>query len=485
MMTLKLHRTASLEEKTKSFDYQRETIESIKNLEYSAIFLEQGLGKTKVAIDLCLFWLRRGDIDTAIIVTKKGLVKNWEEEFLLHSHIKPRILNTNRTSNHAAMLSPSRLYITNFETIKLEEKKFKVFCKLRCVCIILDESQKIKNPESKLTESFLRISGLFKKRVIMTGTPIANRPYDIWAQIRFLDGGSALGNNFSKFKKTFNLPNSNDKDSFIDALEKIFPAISKFTVRLTKSNSGIQLPSKHYYQSEAEWETLQKKMYETIKRELSLEVLKNGVLINDNSESILKRILRLVQITSNPSLIDERYINTPGKLPVLLDILKNTVKPDEKAIVWTSFVENANQLCANLADYGAVKLHGKLNMVQRHKAVTRFKKENNVRVLVATPAAAKEGLTLTVANHVIYYDRGFSLDDYLQSQDRIHRISQNRTCFVHNIVLPNSIDQWVGVLLEYKEKAAAFSMGDSLIDELETVIDYDLSEILRNILNME
>ena len=47
--------------------------------------------------------------------------------------------------------------------------------------------------------------------------------------------------------------------------------------------------------------------------------------------------------------------------------------------------------------------------------------DDDIRILFATPASAKEGLTLTMANHVIFYDRGFSLDDYLQAQDRIHR----------------------------------------------------------------
>ena len=89
-------------------------------------------------------------------------------------------------------------------------------------------------------------------------------------------------------------------------------------------------------------------------------------------------------------------------------------------------MENANILTKMLRTYGAVALHGQMNMDKRHSAVTKFKNSDDVQVLVATPAAAKEGLTLTVANHVIYYDRGFSLDDYLQSQDRIHRISMSR-----------------------------------------------------------
>ena len=79
---------------------------------------------------------------------------------------------------------------------------------------------------------------------------------------------------------------------------------------------------------------------------------------------------------------------------------------------------------------------------------------------MATPAAAKEGLTLTVANHAVFYDRSFSLDDYLQAQDRIHRISQSRPCFITNLTARNTIDEWVDVLLAAKHLAA--QLGQAL-----------------------
>ena len=60
-----------------AFPYQFEAVETIKDMPYSAIFHEQGLGKTKIAIDLLLYWLEYKDVDTVMIVTKKQLVKNW------------------------------------------------------------------------------------------------------------------------------------------------------------------------------------------------------------------------------------------------------------------------------------------------------------------------------------------------------------------------------------------------------------------------
>src|SRR6185295_11387695 len=99
--------------------------------------------------------------------------------------------------------------------------------------------------------------------------------------------------------------------------------------------------------------------------------------------------------------------------------------------VWTSFTENADWLTRQLREYGAVKLHGKMAMEQRNAAIATFKQDAAARILVATPGAAKEGLTLTVANTAVFYDRNFSLDDYLQAQDRIHRISQTTPCYIY------------------------------------------------------
>ena len=75
---------------------------------------------------------------------------------------------------------------------------------------------------------------------------------------------------------------------------------------------------------------------------------------------------------------------------------------------------------------------------------------------------------MTVANHAIFYDRGYSLDDYLQSQDRIHRVSQEKVCFVYNLIMANSIDEWIDRLLENKLLAAQLVQGDISEEEYAT-----------------
>jgi SNF2 family DNA or RNA helicase len=105
--------------------------------------------------------------------------------------------------------------------------------------------------------------------------------------------------------------------------------------------------------------------------------------------------------------------------------------------------------------------------------------------LVATPASAKEGLTLTVANNAIFFDRSFSLDDYLQAQDRIHRISQKKDCSVINLLAANSIDDWVELLLSAKGLAAQLAQGDITREEYRNSADYTFGEMIKQILGCD
>ena len=80
MQKIKLIKEPNIDPKQEAFQYQQEAVNTVKNLEYAAIFHEQGLGKTKIAIDLMLYWLKEKSVDTILYVTKKGLIQNWKNE---------------------------------------------------------------------------------------------------------------------------------------------------------------------------------------------------------------------------------------------------------------------------------------------------------------------------------------------------------------------------------------------------------------------
>jgi len=365
-----------------------------------------------------------------------------------------------------------------------------LFLRVRNVAVILDESAKIKNPDSSVTQAAFALSPSFTKRVIMTGTPVANRPYDIWAQKHFLDQGQSLGRDFANFRNQADLTkklhdDKNERDRFESFIGGIFSRIAKFCVRQTKASGIIHLPQKEYRTIYADWEAHQYETYNQIREEMRTVIIKEGIPTEDKADHILKRLLRLVQIASNPALVDESYHSNPGKYEPLCDIVTDICSRDEKCIIWTSFIENANWLSKELRRLGTTKIHGKMNITDRNREVDKFMESRETKILIATPGAAKEGLTLTVANHVIYFDRAFSLDDYLQSQDRIHRISQDKKCFVYNLIMKDSIDEWIDVLLQAKHLAAQLAQGDISLEYYKSQASYDFAEIIRNVLDIK
>jgi SNF2 family DNA or RNA helicase len=487
---LKTYRQANLMPKHQGFVYQVEAFEAVKDLPYAAVFHEQGLGKTKIGVDLVLYWLRKDIVDSVIIVTKKGLLQNWKDELAVHTHLEARLLSQDKRANFYAFNSPAKIYLAHYEAVKSEKKRLTLFLKTRKVAALLDEAHKIKNPDSTMAKVFFSLSPGFKRRLIMTGTPIANRPYDLWAQIYFLDSGAALGAVFSDFKRDLDLTNDlardpHRADRFQRALAAVFEKIHRFAVRETKGTVDLKLPEKELRNIEVDLESRQEEIYERFRREMSAIVVRENRAVLDDAEEMLKRLMRLVQVASNPQLVDDSYHAVPGKFPILLHLVHQAVDAGEKVIVWTTFTENVDWLARELSDFGAMRVHGKRGFLERDLAIKSFKTDTSCKVLVATPGAAKEGLTLTVANHAVFYDRSFSLDDYLQAQDRIHRISQTRPCYITNLIASNSIDEWVDVLLAAKHLAAQLGQGDINLNEYARQATYTYGEMIRDVLRMD
>ena len=382
------------------------------------------------------------------------------------------------------MNSPVLIYVLNYEVISTNFDLIHQFLNICRVGAILDESQKIKNPDARLSICFHSLADGFVRRIIMTGTPVANRPYDIWSQIMFLDGGKALGDSFTEFKDALDLPSEFAESSeYSKRLADIMDKIKHFSIRETKKTAGLELPDKTILTHFVELAPHQNEIYAEYRDKMAYELQGTTSSIIDNAEDILKRLLRLVQCASNPSLIDKAYNELPGKYIKLVELFDDINVWSNKVIIWTGFIDNVEWLNSKMDQYMPQRVHGSMSVADRNESIRRFKTDANCRVLLATPGAAKEGLTLTVANHAIFYDRGFSLDDYLQAQDRIHRISQTEHCFVHNLMAKDTIDEWVDILLNAKYQAARLAQGDISCEKFEAEFTYDLSDSLAQILS--
>lgn len=273
----------------------------------------------------------------------------------------------------------------------------------------------------------------------------------------FLDDGATLGATFDAFQ--FRYRGAGGGYVRVDELRERVATIS-----LRREKDGtVSLPPKLVSRVPVTITGSQLSRYAKMRDELALWVrTMTGEQVLAQADNILSRLVRLAQLASNPTLIDTGYDGVPAKFAALDELLPAYLaEPSRKVIIWTSFVDNIQCLMDRYRQHAPVSLHGEMDGPSRQRAIAAFKRDAATRVLLANPAAAREGLTLAVANVAIYLDRTFNLVDFLQSQDRIHRITQKRPCEIVVLVAEDTIDEFIDFSLAQKHRLARYTQRDT------------------------
>lgn len=439
--------------------HQDEGTRFLRENDRAALFDEQGLGKSKQLIDALAAEIDAGTIGAALIICPNGLKTNWAQEIEKFSSLPYAVFGSGRNARQVAFRSlRAAFYIINYEAIDSEIASLKALLRFKPIAMVLDESHRIKTPEAKTTQAVLELRAHAARRYILTGTPVANKPEDLWSQMLFLDDGQSLGTSFEAFQRHFRTGTEGYKN-----VDQLRDRIAERSLRRTKAEA-LNLPAKEYIRVSVDLRGAQRVMYDRMRQELELWVQSlDGEEVLRRGDAILARMVRLAQLASNPGLLDAAYRDIPAKVMVLDDLLERYMArgPRQKVIVWTSFVGNIESLRCRYERWSPVVIHGEVSNDDRDRAVNAFRSDPNTRLLIANPAAAREGLTLTEANVAVYLDRTFNLVDYLQSQDRIHRISQEQACEIVLLIAGSTVDEFIDFSLEQKHRLARYAQADS------------------------
>ena len=438
--------------------HQDEGTRFLRENDRAALFDEQGLGKSKQLIDALAAEIGVGTIGAVLIICPNGLKSNWAQEVEKFSTLTYAVFGSGRNARRVAFRSlRAAFYIINYEAVDSEVASLKALLRFKPIAMVLDESHRIKTPEAKTTRAVLELRTHAARRYILTGTPVANKPEDLWSQMLFLDDGQSLGTSFEAFQRHYRAGADGYKN-----VDQLRDRIADKSLRRTKAQA-LELPAKEYTRVLVDLQGAQRLMYDRMREELELWVRSlDGEEVLRRGDAILARMVRLAQLASNPGLLDSAYQETPAKLNALDELLERYIArgPSQKIIAWTSFVGNIEALRRRYQRWSPVVIHGANSNEERDRAVHAFKSDPNTRLLIANPAAAREGLTLTEANVAIYLDRTFNLVDYLQSQDRIHRISQTRLCEIVLLIAAGTVDEFIDFSLEQKHRLARYAQAD-------------------------
>jgi SNF2 family DNA or RNA helicase len=332
----------------------------------------------------------------------------------------------------------------------------------------MDESQRVKNPLSKTFKMLSMLAQQAKRRVLLSGTPTPKDITDIWSQVYLLDLGERFGSDYHKWLTSI-AELGNEHSAY--AVRRFYPKQVEFTRRRVqeillrrKKERVITLPEKSFIERSLELSGSQLERYEEIRRDLRVRLMSaKGRVFTREVSSILEQYLRAVQIASNPRLVDPSWTGTPAKFTELDFLLEELVGENEqKVVIWTNYVANTVELAQRYTSYGAEVLAGSVRQADRQAIVTAFQSSSGgPRVIIALPAVAGVGLTLTRAQYAIYLDKTWNAEHWLQSIDRIHRIGQTGSVSIISLHA-SKVDWLISANLKRKGEAQSALMDGEI-----------------------
>ncbi len=436
--------------KAKLRDYQKEGLKWLNFLDEfgfgGCLADDMGLGKTIQVIAYFLVQHEKGNRKTNLVVVPTSLLFNWQREldkfaphlnYAVHYGLQRKKEEFNRYD----------VVITTYGTLLSD---IAVLKKADFNVIVLDESQAIKNPDSKRYKAVRLLNG--RQRLVLTGTPVENNTFDLYAQLSFALPG-LLGN-----AKHFADSYSNPIDKFQDAkrARELQQKIHPFVLRRTKTQVAKELPEKTEMVVYCEMGTEQKRVYDTYKLEFQkyLSGLDASEL-HSATMHILQGLTKLRQICNSPVLLAdaEFYGDHSAKLDELMQQVEK-LKDHHKILVFSQFTGMLDLVKRRLEDenVGYAYLSGKTK--NREEQVALFQENEDVRVFLISLKAGGTGLNLTRAEYVFLIDPWWNPAVENQAIDRAYRIGQQNKVVAVRFITPGTIEEKIMDLQERKRQLA-------------------------------
>ncbi len=473
--------------KRKPFSHQILGMEFLLQNPCAALLDEMGCGKSfQIASSIAMLFDRK-EITRCLIVAPKSLIKTWQDELKMACDVSYTVIEGLPALRKKQLASNHSIFLIHYEGLRLEKETLAQWVSENPSLIVFDESQRIKNINALTTISAKYVRSKASRCFIATGSPIANRPIDLFAQYLVMDNGNTFGTQFPAFKNKFchiemyEISQGRkrikvEKFLGIKNAEELRERIWATSLRRLKTEV-LDLPPILSKDFRVELQGLQKTLYAKYRDNVRSELENmSEEEFRKQGNNIVVKLLRLSQIASNPGLLDEKYQGPCAKITELDEILEDVFSDDTKKIIlWSHFVGNVNFLQDKYSEpWNAVAHTGEMSSEERNQSVERFQNDPTCKLFIATPQSAKEGLTLlpkdgvTKADTMIYLDLNFDASSYIQSQARFHRIGQtSEKCLVIHLVAETTVDEYIKKTIVDKVQLAAQILDDASQEELQ------------------
>lgn len=469
------------------------------NLLYDKDFLiladEQGLGKSFQVLTAIEAKKLMGKVRRGVIICKATHTYMWFNEVRAHTNLKPIVITGSlkercKIYNDLKFSDNWDVVIVSYETFRNDILNFQLLHKYKPLDFcVLDEAHKIKNPRSKIGTLIHRIN--FKCKYILTGTPLPNSPIEAY---NYLKWGGVLKENYYAFLNKYTIKGSFNQIIGYKNIRTLQKLIKQHMLRRLKKDKLKELPEVIFKVIPVEMNENQKKLYVAIENEIINEI--NSMSSLKNVPNILAKLMRLQQVTDYPAIIGADIESE--KLKALDELLEDLIdEANEKVIVFSKFKTVVEMLQNRYKKYNPVVIHGdvgskgiskekalkilrekyknfdsldmkekekliyQLMVSDRQRVVDKFQNDPTCKLFIGCAPACREGLTLTAATHVIFYDLEWSYAYVEQAYARAHRIGQKNAVTVHYLICKNTVDEHIFNIVNKKKTISETILGDN------------------------
>ncbi len=432
------------------YPYQREGI--LFGLEKRRLIIgdEPGLGKTLQSIGIA----DCANAYPCLVICPASLKINWQREFEKFTDKKALVLdNSTRTTwPYLLQMGMYQIAIVNYESLRKYfvwdikangsfRLKDVVFCPEinRFRSVIIDESHRVKDPGAQQTIFTKGITTGKPYIVLLSGTPVVNRPHDLVAQLSIMERLKEFGGR-GKF-----LSDYGEKDSDLSELSR--QLYEKCMIRREKKTVLTDLPDKTRVD-----------LYVDISNREEYDVAENDLrrYLEEYTECTDVEIRRKMRMKALVKFMTLRSLSAKGKVKQAVDFIKTHLANDKPLVVFCSYHDIVDALKKQFPK--AVTITGRESLVEKQAAVDSFQGGHS-KLAICSIKAAGVGLTLTASSSVAFVEFPWTYADCCQCEDRCHRIGQKENVTCYYLLGERTIDHKLYQIIQDKKSIANQILG--------------------------
>ena len=417
----------------KPFEHQKDTASFLTMNKKAFCFNEQGTGKTASSIWAADYLMKQGKVNRVLVICPLSIMDSaWRNDlFSFAMHRTVDVAYGAKEKRKKIINNGAEFVIINYDGVEIVKDEianggFDLF--------IVDEATHYKNVQTKRWKTLNKIIGEDDWLWMMTGTPAAQSPLDAYGLAKMVNPlsvprffGSWRDMVMWKVTQFKYKPKETAKDTVYKALQ---PAI-----RFTKEEC-LDLPDMVYAKRFVEMTSQQKKYYETLRKQMVMQVAGEDVTAANAAIGLNK----LLQISTGALYTDEGdtiQFDIKNRYQVLKEVIDES---SQKVLVFVPFRHTIDLLSEKLQQDNVTSeiIRGDVSAPNRTEIFRRFQSDRDPRVLIIQPQAAAHGVTLTAANTVVWWGPTSSLETYAQANARVHRSGQKHKCTVIQLAGSNA-----------------------------------------------